>query len=199
MDDPKPEITEPPLDAELVRFEHLRASGQATPADFADVVHRLKLELVHKSEQARALRLAQEALRQHEDIANGLATPIVQIWDGVLTVPVMGSLSSERAEILMDRLLAEIVTTRSRYALLDLTSVELIDTSTADHLVKIVRAIELLGARAVITGIRSAVAQTIVSIGVDLSQILTLRNLQQGLAACIRWMATEHGSGAETV
>ncbi len=199
MDDPKPEIPEPPLDAELARFEQLRASGQATPADFADVVHRLKTELVQKSEQARALRLAQEALRQHEDIANGLATPIVQIWDGVLTVPVMGSLSSERAEILMDRLLAEIVATRSRYALLDLTSVELIDTSTADHLVKIVRAIELLGARAVITGIRSAVAQTIVSIGVDLSQILTLRNLQQGLAACIRWMATDHGAGAETV
>jgi len=109
----------------------------------------------------------------------------------------MGSLSSERAEILMDRLLAEIVSTRSRYALLDLTSVEIIDTNTADHLVKIVRAIELLGARAVITGIRSAVAQTIVSIGVDLSQILTLRNLQQGLAACIRWMATDQGASVQ--
>lgn len=197
MDDPKPETTESLVDAELARLEDLRASGQATPADFADAVNRIKREIAKNGETSRALRLAQEALRQHEDIANGLATPIVQIWDGVLTVPVMGSLSSERAEILMDRLLAEIVATRSRFALLDLTSVELIDTSTADHLVKIVRAIELLGARAVITGIRSAVAQTIVSIGVDLSQILTLRNLQQGLAACIRWMAADHSQPSE--
>lgn len=197
MDDPKPDTTESLVDAELARFEDLRASGQATPADFADAITRIKREIAKNGETARALRLSQEALRQHEDIANGLATPIVQIWDGVLTVPVMGSLSSERAEILMDRLLAEIVATRSRFALLDLTSVELIDTSTADHLVKIVRAIELLGARAVITGIRSAVAQTIVSIGVDLSQILTLRNLQQGLAACIRWMAADHSQPSE--
>lgn len=197
MDNPKPDTTETVIDAELARFEDLRASGQATPADFADAVSRIRREIARSGETARALRLAQEALRQHEDIANGLATPIVQIWDGVLTVPVMGSLSSERAEILMDRLLAEIVVTRSRYALLDLTSVELIDTSTADHLVKIVRAIELLGARAVITGIRSAVAQTIVSIGVDLSQILTLRNLQQGLAACIRWMSADPAAADE--
>ncbi len=197
MDDPKPDTTESFVDAELARFEDLRTSGQATPADFIDAVNRIKREIAKNGETSRALRLAQEALRQHEDIANGLATPIVQIWDGVLTVPVMGSLSSERAEILMDRLLAEIVATRSRFALLDLTSVELIDTSTADHLVKIVRAIELLGARAVITGIRSAVAQTIVSIGVDLSQILTLRNLQQGLAACIRWMAADHNQPSE--
>lgn len=197
MDEPKLDPTESLVDAELARFEDLRASGQATAADFADAVSRIKREIAKNGETARALRMSQEALRQHEDIANGLATPIVQIWDGVLTVPVMGSLSSERAEILMDRLLAEIVSTRSRYALLDLTSVELIDTSTADHLVKIVRAIELLGARAVITGIRSAVAQTIVSIGVDLSQILTLRNLQQGLAACIRWMAEDHTATSE--
>ena len=197
MDNTKPDTTETLVDAELARFEDLRESGKATPADFADAVSRIRREMARHGETARALRLAQESLRQHEDIANGLATPIVQIWDGVLTVPVMGSLSSERAEILMDRLLAEIVATRSRYALLDLTSVELIDTSTADHLVKIVRAIELLGARAVITGIRSAVAQTIVSIGVDLSQILTLRNLQQGLAACIRWMSADPAAADE--
>lgn len=88
----------------------------------------------------------------------------------------------------MQRLLDEIGNTHSRFALLDLTSVEIIDTYTADHLVKIVHAVELLGARAIITGIRSAVAQTMVSIGVDLSQILTLRNLQQGLKTCMRWM-----------
>src|SRR4051794_28059056 len=99
MEDPKPPTPTLASDAELDRFERLRASGQATPADFADAVDRLKRELATHADLERSLRATQETLRKHEDVANGLATPIVQIWDGVLTVPVMGSLSSERAEI----------------------------------------------------------------------------------------------------
>jgi len=126
------------------------------------------------------------------------SVPIVQVWDGVLTVPLMGSLDGQRATEMMERLLAEIVRARARYAILDLTAVAVVDTSTADHLVRIVRAIELLGARAIIAGISPAVAQTMVSLGVDLTRLTTLRNLQEALKACMHWIdaAKEQKSGA---
>jgi rsbT co-antagonist protein RsbR len=107
------------------------------------------------------------------------------VWDGVLTVPVMGGLDSQRASALMERLLGAIVDSQTRHVILDLTAVDAVDTGTADHLIRIVRAVELLGARVVVTGIRPAVAQTVVSLGMDLERIVTLRNLQEGLKACM--------------
>jgi len=94
----------------------------------------------------------------------------------------------------MERLLQEIVSARARFAILDLTAVDHVDTSTANHLVRIVRAVDLLGARVVVTGIRSAVAQAMVGLGMDLSSMTTLRNLQEGLRACMRWRAEEEAT-----
>src|SRR5262249_5924262 len=126
-----------------------------------------------------------------EEALRTLAVPIVQVWDRVLTVPLMGALNEDRAASMTERLLSEIVRTRSRFAILDLTAVDNVHTNTAHHLVRIVRAIDLLGARAVITGIRPQVAHAIVSLGVDLSSMSTLRDLQEGLRACMRWLEEE--------
>ena len=176
------------VDPELQRLLVALKQPQPSAEDLAATIAKL-LSQQERLERIEAdFAVARKAIERQEDVMRGLSTPIIQVWDGVLAIPVIGNLNSERAELLMQRLLDEIGNTHSRFALLDLTSVEIIDTYTADHLVKIVHAVELLGARAIITGIRSAVAQTMVSIGVDLSQILTLRNLQQGLKTCMRWM-----------
>lgn len=179
-----PPIVDPELQRLLVALKQPQPSSEDLAATIAKLLSQQeRLERIEAD-----FAVARKAIERQEDVMRGLSTPIIQVWDGVLAIPVIGNLNSERAELLMQRLLDEIGNTHSRFALLDLTSVEIIDTYTADHLVKIVHAVELLGARAIITGIRSAVAQTMVSIGVDLSQILTLRNLQQGLKTCMRWM-----------
>lgn len=178
----------PPVDPELQHLLVALKQPQPSAEDLAATIAKLVSQQERLERIESDFALARKSIDRQEDVMRGLSTPIIQVWDGVLAIPVIGNLNSERAEQLMQRLLDEIGNTHSRYALLDLTSVEIIDTYTADHLVKIVHAVELLGARAIITGIRSAVAQTMVSIGVDLSQILTLRNLQQGLKTCMRWM-----------
>jgi rsbT co-antagonist protein RsbR len=88
----------------------------------------------------------------------------------------------------MERLLDEIVARQSRFVILDITGVEIVDTKTADNFIKVMKAAQLLGARCVLTGIRPAVAQTLVDLGLDLSSIATLRNLQEGLRECLRQM-----------
>lgn len=132
-------------------------------------------------------------IEQQQLLIRALSSPIIQIWDGVLAVPLNGVLDSDRAGQMMERLLEEVVNTRATYAILDLTGVDVVDTGTADHLVRIIRAIELLGARAVVSGIRSAVAQTMISLGVDLSRIITLRNMRDALRFCMQ----ETGAGGQ--
>ncbi len=104
----------------------------------------------------------------------------------MLGLPVIGMVDSRRSVEMMETLLNEIVAHRSKYVILDITGVEIVDTRTADHFVKVMKSAELLGTRCVMTGIRPAVAQTLIELGVDLSSIRTLRNLQEGLRYCLR-------------
>jgi rsbT co-antagonist protein RsbR len=106
-------------------------------------------------------------------------------------MPLIGIIDSERASGMIERVLQEIVETRSQYLIVDLTGVDVIDTSTADHLLKIVKSTELLGARCVITGIRPAVAQIMTSLGLDISRVVTLSDLQQGIKRCIQWSSED--------
>lgn len=176
------------------RLDRLLEEGKASNVDLAVALEKLKREVQLHEQTSVELREKLELIKRQEEALRTLAMPIVQVWDGVLTVPFMGVLDAQRAASMTERLLAEIVQARARFAILDLTGVDLISTSTAEHLVRIIRAIDLLGARAVITGIRPAVAQSIVSLGLDLSKMTTLRNLQEGLKACMRWQAEEKGA-----
>ena len=169
-------------------LKSLFASSKATAADLAVALAKLKQEVEERQQVEMELREKLAFIHRQEEAIRAMSTPIIQIWDSVLTLPVVGSLDSARASSMMEQLLAEIVRTRSRFAILDLTGVDIVDTATADHLLKIMRAVELLGARCIVTGIRPGVAQTMVSLGVDLASISTLRNLQEGLKACMRWI-----------
>ena len=115
-----------------------------------------------------------------------LSAPILQVWDGVLALPVIGLVDSERAAQMTAALLEEIVQTGCRVAIIDLTGVDVIDTSTVAHLFKMVSAASLLGSTCVVSGISGAVAQTVSQLGVDLSHLQTFRTLRDGLRFALR-------------
>lgn len=115
-----------------------------------------------------------------------LSIPIIDAWDGVLTLPIVGTIDTQRAASMSDQLLMRVAETRAHSVILDLTGVEVIDTGTAAHLVKLIRATELLGTRCVLTGIGPQVATTMAALGLDLGGVRTLRTLKDGLRLCIR-------------
>lgn len=136
-------------------------------------------------EQAEELEAKLERIQQQEQAIRDLSTPVIEVWDDVLALPIIGVLDSKRSMELMDNLLETIARTQCKNVIVDLTGVEVVDTRTADHLLKVVRAAELLGARCVLTGLSPAVAQTLAEIGADLGGVTTLRNLKEGLRHCL--------------
>jgi rsbT co-antagonist protein RsbR len=120
-----------------------------------------------------------------------LSTPVLEIWDDVLALPVVGIVDTQRSAQMTERLLAEVVRGRAQNVIVDLTGVELIDTSTADRFLKLARSVQLLGARCIVTGIQPSVAQTLVELGVEFASLETHRNLKNALEACIRRTVAE--------
>ena len=138
-----------------------------------------------KAEELKAQNAATEALSRRAQEILEIATPVVQVWEGVILAPLIGSLDSQRTQQLMEKLLESIVDTRSSVALIDITGVPSIDTQTARHLVEAVSAVRLLGADVILTGIRPAIAQTLVHLGVDLSGVTTRSSLSAGLRVAL--------------
>lgn len=120
-------------------------------------------------------------IEQQSKIIEELSTPIIQVWDGVLALPVIGIVDSARAQEMMEKLLDRVVESQTRCVILDLTGVTVIDTKTADYLIKMVKAATLVGANCTVTGIGPTVAQTITRMGLDLQGVVTLRDLRDGL------------------
>lgn len=118
--------------------------------------------------------------RQAEQLIES-STPIIEVWDGVLAAPLIGQLDTERTQRFMERLLEEIVDSQSETALIDITGVPDVDTRTAQHLIETVESVKLLGAKVVLTGISPSIAQSIVHLGIDLSEITTKTTLAEGL------------------
>lgn len=114
-----------------------------------------------------------------------ISTPVVQVWEGVVAATLIGTLDSQRAARATEALLQRIVETRSTVALLDITGVPTIDTKTAQHLIETISAVRLLGGQAVITGIRPAIAQTLVHLGLDLAGVITRSTLAAGLLVAL--------------
>jgi anti-anti-sigma regulatory factor len=126
----------------------------------------------------------QQALaRQSQEIME-LSTPVIQVWEGVVAAPLIGVLDSQRTMHFMERFLAALVETSSSLALLDITGVPAVDTQTAQHLVEAITAAKLLGTRVVLTGVRPAIAQTMVHLGIDLAGVDTKSSLSAGLRLC---------------
>lgn len=119
-------------------------------------------------------------LRQTNEI-NEISTPVIQVWDGILALPIIGTLDSARTQIVMESLLMKIVETGSTIAILDISGVPAVDSLVAQHLIKTVSATRLMGAECIISGIRPEIAQTVVHLGIDLSQITTKASLAHAL------------------
>lgn len=143
-----------------------------------DITHRVKAE-----EELRDKLTLIEA--QRNQIAD-LSLPIIEVWDGVLTLPIVGVLDDARSARIMEGLLDAVVRTQSEHVILDLTAVASVDAAVAEHLVSILRAVKLLGARGVLSGIRPAVAQSLVGLSADLGGIPTTSDLRGALRSCMR-------------
>ena len=127
----------------------------------------------------------QVIIRQQQELME-LSTPVVTLWQGVLALPVIGTLDSARTQIVMENLLEKIVETGAGIAIIDITGVPTVDTLTAQHLLKTVAAARLMGADCIISGIRPQIAQTIVHLGVDLGTVMTKATLADAFAVALR-------------
>jgi PAS domain S-box-containing protein len=128
---------------------------------------------------------AEARIQQQSREIMELSTPVMQVWQGVVAAPLIGSLDSQRTQQFMERLLMRIVETNSPVALVDIMGVPTIDTQTAQHLIETISAVRLLGAQVVLTGVRPAIAQTLVHLGIDLSGIITRSSLAAGLQVAL--------------
>jgi rsbT co-antagonist protein RsbR len=132
---------------------------------------------LYKAELEEKLRMIES---QRLAIAE-LSTPIMQVWDGVLCLPIVGVMDTARSAEMTQSLLQAVVEMRTRCCIIDITGIEVMDTGTADHFMRMARAVGLLGADCVLTGINPHIAQTIVQMGVDLRGIKTHRTLRDAL------------------
>ena len=123
--------------------------------------------------------------RQQQEMLE-LSTPVVKLWDGILALPMIGTLDSARTQIVMESLLQRIVDTGAELAIIDITGVPTVDTLVAQHLLKTVTAIRLMGADCIISGVRPQIAQTIVHLGVDLQGVTTKSNLADALNLALK-------------
>ena len=163
-------------------FERLRADSKsadqlATEVWFiTELIDGLGL---HTSETFQKGR-EEVILRQQQEMME-LSTPVIQLWDGILAIPLIGTLDSARTQVVMEGLLNAIVSTESDIAIIDITGVPTVDTLVAQHLLKTVAAARLMGAECIISDIRPQIAQTIVHLGVDLGGITTKSTLADAL------------------
>lgn len=110
-----------------------------------------------------------------------LSTPIISVWDGVLALPVIGTVDTGRSADMMDTLLARVVSDSASYVIIDITGVAIVDTRTADHFIRMAKAVRLLGARCFLTGMSPAIAQTLSQLGIDTSSVQSVRRLSDAL------------------
>jgi rsbT co-antagonist protein RsbR len=137
----------------------------------------------------------EEIIRRQQEEMLELSTPVVKLWDGILALPMIGTLDSARTQFVMESLLNRIVETGSQVAILDITGVPTVDTLVAQHLLKTVTALRLMGAECIISGIRPQIAQTIVHLGVDLQGVTTKASLADALALALKRIGHTVASG----
>ena len=132
------------------------------------------------------LKTREEIIRRQQEEMLELSTPVVKLWDGILALPVIGTLDSARTQVVMEALLENIVKTNSRVAIIDITGVPTVDTVVAQHLLKTVTAARLMGADCIISGVRPQIAQTIVHLGINLLDVTTKATLADAFAVALQ-------------
>jgi rsbT co-antagonist protein RsbR len=156
-----------------------------TATELLDSLGLYTAEVFMKSREAMIARQQEEMLE--------LSTPVVKLWDGILALPLIGTLDSARTQVVMENLLQSIVQSNSKIAIIDITGVPTVDTIVAQHLLKTVTAARLMGADCIISGVRPQIAQTIVHLGINLLDITTKATLSDAFAVAL------HKTGAIVV
>lgn len=149
--------------------------------EFSRLVDDLGLFMLETYAQARETVIAEQA-----DALMELATPVVKLWNGIVCLPLVGTLDSARTQVVMEKLLQSLVDSGSEHAIIDITGVSAVDTQVAQHLLKTVQAARLLGADCIISGIRPQIAQTVVALGIEFGDISTKATLADALLLALR-------------
>jgi rsbT co-antagonist protein RsbR len=169
-------------------FDRLSAALISSPKELANELWNAT-ELIDKlgliTSDAYLKRRDQIISRQQEELLE-LSTPVVTLWDGIVAIPLIGTLDSARTQVVMESLLQEIVRTNSQVAIIDITGVPTVDTLVAQHLLKTITAARLMGADCILSGIRPQIAQTIVHLGINLNEITTKAKLSDALALALQ-------------
>jgi rsbT co-antagonist protein RsbR len=155
----------------------------------------IELQAKTLADQDRELQLKLRVIQQQANAIAQLSTPIMEIWRDVLLLPIVGTVDTHRSVSVKRTLLAAIGRSRARCVILDVTGVELVDSSTANHLLKVVRAATLMGAHCVLTGLNESVSETLVDLGIDLSEVATLGSLRDGLRHCLQHIRSSSSAG----
>lgn len=211
-DSSAPDIMNPHWDAirdQLTALSRSRATRGFSPTETATFVFSLKEPLFEALKEAEGdtvatiwsatqlidslglytadayLRTREEVIRRQQDELIELSTPVVKLWQGVVALPLIGTLDSARTQVVMESLLQRIVETDSAIAIIDITGVPTVDTMVAQHLLKAVTAARLMGADCIISGIRPLIAQTIVHLGLDLSEVTTKSSLADAVTVAL--------------
>ena len=174
-------LKQPVFDAlrqEMGQDAHALAAETWRATELLDALGLLTAESFQKSREDMISRQQAELLE--------LSTPVVQLWDGILALPLIGTLDSSRTQVVMQNLLDAIVKTRSDFAIIDITGVPVVDTLVAQHLLKTVAAARLMGAECLISGICPQIAQTIIHLGVDLAGVVTKATLADAFGIAMR-------------
>jgi rsbT co-antagonist protein RsbR len=217
MSQPQPESS-PTLTIELERLERVRdvlamiSLGEFDPAhhllsvggddafsSFEETINlfarQLHASLKENEESIQKLEAARReteeklaTIEQQRMAIRDLSTPIIELWDNILTLPIVGVMDTQRSVEMTERLLQRISQGKARCAIIDITGVEVVDTATANHFVKMVAAARLLGTHCVITGISPFIAQTLTQIGVELRGVKTLATLRDGIQECLQYL-----------
>ena len=157
-----------------------RTSGGARDLDRHRLLDRLGLYTTESD-----VRTREEVIRRQQQELLELSTPVVELWDGILALPLIGTLDSARTQIVMESLLERIVTSGAEIAIIDITGVPTVDTLVAQHLIKTISAARLMGADCILSGIRPQIAQTIVHLGLELS-VISKATMASALALALR-------------
>ena len=168
------------LQTELIDQPKELAADMWSVSDMIDKLGLWTTEVYQKSRE-------EIIIRQQADMLE-LSTPVVKLWEGVLALPIIGTLDSARTQIVMENLLQAIVDHGAEVAIIDITGVPTVDTLVSQHLLKTVAAARLMGADCIISGIRPQIAQTIVHLGVDLTDVVTKANLADAFVLAIKKM-----------
>ncbi|AKT40662.1 STAS domain-containing protein [Chondromyces crocatus] len=184
--------------ASVEAFEEARSLLESPTEDDFGELEGIMAVFLKELQSAQDLRAAQEQQRlliERQQLAiRDLTTPIIDLWDDILTLPIVGVVDTQRAAEMTERLLARVEERGTRCVIIDVTGVNVIDTMTAAHLVRMVNASRLMGSYCVVTGMRPEVAQTLVQSGVEVAGVETLRSLKEGLRECFRYLRSDAGS-----